>query len=358
MSPALTTVDVVVIGAGQGGLATAHHLHRAGLRPGHGYAVLDAADGPGGAWRHRWPSLTMALVNGVHDLPGLSMREALGRVDPGAPAARVVPAYFAAYEETLGHPVHRPVRVREVRPAGPRLLVATDAGRYAARAVVNATGTWTRPFRPYYPGAEGFAGRQLHTVDYRGPEEFAGQHVVVVGGGVSAVQHLAELSRVAGTTWVTRSEPVFHEPDAAGGLDVEARRAAVARVADRVAAGAPPGSVVSATGLVLTSQVSALREAGVLKPHPPFMRVLPHGVRWADGSEQAADAILWATGFRPALEHLRPLRLREPGGGILVDGTRAVREPRLHLVGYGPSASTVGASRAAREAVREVLAGR
>ncbi|WP_432502446.1 NAD(P)-binding domain-containing protein [Kineococcus arenarius] len=358
MSPALTTVDVVVVGAGQGGLATAHHLHRAGLRPGHGYAVLDAADGPGGAWRHRWPSLTMALVNGVHDLPGLSMREALGPVDPGAPAARVVPAYFAAYEELLGHPVRRPVRVREVRPAGPRLLVATDAGRYAARAVVNATGTWTRPFRPYYPGAEGFAGRQLHTADYRGPEEFAGQHVVVVGGGVSAVQHLAELCRVAGTTWVTRSEPVFHEPDAAGGLDVEARRAAVARVADRVAAGSPPGSVVSATGLVLTPQLAALREAGVLKPHPPFARVLPHGVRWADGSEQSADAILWATGFRPALDHLRPLRLREPGGGILVDGTRAVREPRLHLVGYGPSASTVGASRAAREAVREVLAGR
>ena len=79
---------------------------------------------------------------------------------------------------------------------------------------------------------------------------------------------------------------------------------------------------------------------------------------WQDGSEQAADVILWATGFRPAVDHLRPLKLREPGGGILVDGTRAVREPRLHLVGYGPSASTIGASRAAREAVREVLAGR
>ncbi|WP_432487565.1 FAD-dependent oxidoreductase [Kineococcus sp. SYSU DK018] len=358
MSAALAAVDVVVVGAGQGGLATAHHLLRAGLEPGRGFVVVDAADGPGGAWRHRWPSLTMDRVNGVHDLPGLSMREALGPVDPRAPAHEVVPAYFAAYEEVLGRPVRRPEQVRQVRPAGPRLLVVTDRARYAARAVVSATGTWTRPFRPFYPGVGTFRGRQLHTADYRGPGEFPGQHVVVVGGGISAVQHLAELCRVATTTWVTRREPVFRAPDAAGALDVRARRAAVAEVAGRVAAGLPPGSVVSATGLVLTPEVAALRAAGVLERRPVFSRVLPHGVRWADGSEVAADAILWATGFRPALDHLRPLRLREPGGGVLVDGTRAVREPRLHLVGYGPSASTVGASRAAREAVRVVVAGR
>ncbi|WP_337061683.1 NAD(P)-binding domain-containing protein [Kineococcus sp. G2] len=355
MSPALAAVDVVVVGAGQGGLATAHHLLRAGLEPGRGFVVLDAGDGAGGAWRHRWPSLTMARVNGVHDLPGLPMREVLGPVDPAAPAHEVVPAYFAAYEEALGRPVRRPEPVREVRPAGPRLLVVTDRGRYAARAVVNATGTWTRPFVPHYPGAGDFLGRQLHTAGYRGPGEFTGQRVVVVGGGISAVQHLAELCPVAATTWVTRSEPVFHAPDADGGLDVAARRAAVARVAERVAAGLPPGSVVSATGLVLTPEVAALRAAGVLHRLPVFERVTPHGVRWADGSERAADAILWATGFRPALDHLRPLRLREPGGGVLLEGTRVVREPRLHLVGYGPSASTVGASRAARDAVREVV---
>ncbi|WP_374115922.1 NAD(P)-binding domain-containing protein [Kineococcus sp. TRM81007] len=356
VSPALAAVDVVVVGAGQGGLATAHHLQRAGLAPGRGFVVLDAEDAPGGAWRHRWPTLTMARVNGVHDLPGLSLHRALGPVDPRAAAAEVVPAYFAAYEELLGRPVRRPVRVREVRAAGPRLLVATDGTTYAARAVVNATGTWRRPFVPYYPGAGAFEGRQLHTADYRGPAELAGCRVVVVGGGVSAVQHLEELTGVAATTWVTRREPEFVDPDAAGGLDVEARRAAVARVAERVAAGRPPGSVVSATGLVLTPELAALRAAGALRRHPPFERVLPRGVRWADGAEQRADVILWATGFRPVLDHLRPLHLREPGGGILVEGTRAVREPRLHLVGYGPSASTLGASRAAREAVREVLA--
>ena len=53
-----------------------------------------------------------------------------------------------------------------------------------------------------------------------------------------------------------------------------------------------------------------------------------------------ADAILWATGFRPDVTHLAPLGLREPSGGIRLDGTRTVRDPRIHLVGYGPSAST------------------
>lgn len=64
--------------------------------------------------------------------------------------------------------------------------------------------------------------------------------------------------------------------------------------------------------------------------------------------------ILWATGFRAAVDHLAPLRLREPGGGIRVEDTRAVRDGRVHLVGYGPSASTIGANRAGRAAARSV----
>lgn len=75
---------------------------------------------------------------------------------------------------------------------------------------------------------------------------------------------------------------------------------------------------------------------------------------WDDGRRVAADVILWATGFRPVIEHLAPLRLREPGGGIRVEGTRTVADPRIHLVGYGPSASTIGANRAGRAAVRDI----
>jgi NAD(P)H-nitrite reductase large subunit len=87
---------------------------------------------------------------------------------------------------------------------------------------------------------------------------------------------------------------------------------------------------------------------------PMFDRVVPDGVAWDDGRHVEADVILWATGFRAALDHLAPLHLRAPGGGIAMDGTRVVLDPRVHLVGYGPSASTVGATRAGRAAAREV----
>ena len=78
-------------------------------------------------------------------------------------------------------------------------------------------------------------------------------------------------------------------------------------------------------------------------------------MRRADGRVLEADVILWATGFRAALDHLAPLRLRGRGGGITMEGTRVAGEPRVHLVGYGPSSSTIGANRAGRAAVNELV---
>ncbi|MEQ4303869.1 NAD(P)-binding domain-containing protein [Plantactinospora sp. B6F1] len=341
-------VDVVVIGAGQAGLSAGYFLGRSGFAPETGYVLLDGGAGPGGAWRDRWPTLRMSAVHGVHDLPG----RPLGEVDPDRPAAEVVAGYFAAYEREFGLPVHRPVNVTGVhdRDDG-RLDVRTDAGRWRARALVNATGTWRRPFWPYYPGQRSFAGRQLHTADYRGPAEFAGRRVVVVGGGTSALQLLDEIATVAAETrWVTRRPPVIVE----GAYSPEWGRAAVARVDARVRAGLPPASVVAATGLVWTEQLRRMRERGLLHRLPMFARITPDGVVWPDGGTFAADVILWCTGFRAVLDHLAPLRLRGPGGGIVMDGTRVVADDRVHLIGYGPSASTIGANRAGRSAVREI----
>lgn len=341
-------VDVMVVGAGQAGLSAAHHLRRTGFEPDRDFVVLDHSPAPGGAWQFRWPSLTYGKVHGMHALPGMELTDA----DPDRPSSEVIGAYFDRYEHAFDLRVRRPVDVHAVREgASGRLLVETSDGDWSTRALINATGTWDRPFWPRYPGQETFRGRQLHTAGYRGPEEFAELRVVVVGGGASGTQHLLELAPyAAATTWVTRRPPVYRE----GPFNEELGRAAVALVEERVRQGLPPRSVVSVTGLPLTDAVRRGLADGVLDRLPLFDRITPDGVEWDDGRRVDADVILWATGFRAALDHLAPLRLREPGGGIRVEGTRAVVDPRVHLVGYGPSASTVGANRAGRAAVRDI----
>jgi thioredoxin reductase len=347
--------DIVVIGAGQAGLSSAYHLKQRGLAPDRGFVVLDQSPEAGGAWQFRWPSLRLSTVNRIHDLPGMRFSEAVDTDATEVEASVAVPQYFAAYEKAFGLPVYRPVHVTVVCDRGERLRVETDRGDLSVRGIINATGTWETPYIPEYPGADRFEGRQLHTKDYRTAAEFAGKHVIVAGGGISAVQLLDEISRVTTTTWVTRRPPEFR----AGPFTEERGRAAVALVEDRVRRGLPPNSVVSVTGLPITPAIEAMQARGVLTRLPMFSEILEDGVRWADGSVRQADVILWCTGFRSSLDHLAPLMLREEGGGITMTGrlaTQVANDPRIHLVGYGPSASTIGANRAGAAAASELMA--
>lgn len=347
---------VVVIGAGQAGLSAGYHLARSGYvdarrdpSAARTFVLLDAEPAPGGAWRHRWESLTMATVNGIFDLPGFPKPP----IDPAEPSRTAVPRYFAAFEAQYALPVERPVRVTNVVPDDDDpdgdLLVHTATGVWRTRVIVNATGTWDNPVRPAYPGAETFTGRQLHTHEYAGAEAFTGRRVAVVGGGISALQHLDELSRVATVFWYTRREPVFN----GSSLDPESEgRQIIEHVTADTEAGNPTGSVVSYTGLFWSDAARRAAQRGALDRRPVFSAVEPDGVREADGSFTPVDVILWATGFKASLAHLDPLRLRNERGGITVHDTRVDADPRVHLIGFGPSQSTVGANRAGRRAVR------
>lgn len=342
----MDVLDSVVIGAGQAGLSASYHLQRLGIA----HVVLDANDAPGGAWQHRWDELTMHDVHGVAELPGA---EAPAR--DSRQANQAVPESFAAYEAQHALPVIRPVKVDEVTDEGGILVVRAGDRVWRTCTLVNATGTWTHPFVPHYPGMETFLGEQLHTADYERAENFRGKRVLVVGGGASAVQFLGAIRPITDTLWVTRREPEWRED---GFATDEARIEAVAQVERRVAQGLPPQSVVSVTGLALRPQEQEAKRLGAYERLPMFAAIEPDGVRWADGHFEPVDVILWATGFRPAISHLAPLKLRSPQGGIQLDregrGTTAVVDPRIQLVGYGPSASTIGANRAGRTAARGV----
>ncbi|MEU0100845.1 ArsO family NAD(P)H-dependent flavin-containing monooxygenase [Streptomyces sp. NPDC006267] len=349
----MTATDVVVIGGGQAGLAVGYHLRRQNLD----FVILDAQSAGGGAWQHTWDSLRLFSPAGFSSLPGRLMP-----VQPGQeyPDAEHVVDYLRDYEQRYSLPVHRPAEVRAVRRDGTRLRVESDAGPWSARAVVSTTGTWGRPFLPAVPGRERFTGRGLHTTGYRRPSDFAGQRVVVVGGGNSGAQIAADLAAhdEVDLTWVTRRPPRFLA-DAVDGRALFDAATARRRALDE--GRTDTGGVASLGDIVAVPPVRAARDAGLLRVRPMFASLTEDGVEWADGTRAPASAVIWCTGFRPALSHLAPLGLRGRSGHVATRGTRAVDEPRLHLLGYGDwtgpaSATLIGVGRPARDAAREIAA--
>lgn len=350
MSKAPTNAyDVIVIGGGQAGLSAGYFLRRTGLS----FVILDGEAGPGGAWRHGWDSLRLFSPAQWSSLAGWPMPSS-GR--DGYPTRDEVVAYLAAYQGRYALPVMRPVEVDHVRAEDDGLAVETCPATLKARAVISATGTWRAPYWPAYPGQETFRGLQVHSARYQSPESFAGQRVLVVGGGNSGAQILAEVSEVAETTWVTPTPPSFLPDDVDGRVLFECATARW-QAQQGVGVGAPPPGGLG--DIVMVAPVKAARMRGVLNAVRPFSRFTPTGVVWPDGRESEVDAVIWCTGFRPALQHLAGLGVLEAEGRVAVEGTRSVKEPRLWLVGYGEwtgfaSATLTGVMRTARETVRQV----
>ena len=287
--------DVLVVGGGQAGLAVGYYLRRTDLS----FAIFDAGEEPGGAWRHGWYSLRAFSPARYSSLPG--------RLMPGGPekypTRDEVVGYLADYEERYGLPVYRPVRVEAVEQRDG--VLAAKAGRawVKARAVVSASGTWTRPHLPDYPGRGRFRGEQVHSAHYRNPEPYRGKRVLVVGGGNSGAQILAEVSKVAETTWITLEEPRFLPDDVDGRVLFE-------RATERYRAEQEGRDAEPLRGLGDVVMVPPVKEAcdrGVLKSVRPFVRFTEGGVEWLDGREEFVDAVIWCTGFRPAPSHLEPL---------------------------------------------------
>lgn len=343
-----TAKDVIVIGGGQAALATAYFLRRTGLS----FMLLDAEEGPGGAWRHGWDSLRLFSPATWSSIAGWMMPP----VQDGYPKRDHVIDYLTRYEARYQFPIERPVRVTSVERKDDMLRVHTEHGHWDAKAVVSATGTWSNPFIPAYPGIELYRGQQLHSAHYVAAGPFSGQRVLVVGGGNSGAQILAEVSKMADTTWVTPTEPMFLPDDVDGRVLFE-------RATERWKAqqeGRDIGQPVGGLGdVVMVPPVVEARERGVLHAVRPFVRLTGDGVVWPDGAETAVDAVIWCTGFKPALEHLASLQLINDQGRVDVEGTRAVHEPKLWLVGYGEwtgsaSATLIGVTRTARSTVAEI----
>lgn len=338
-----THVDIAVIGGGQAGLATGYYLRRAGLD----HVILDRQDAPGGAWQATWPSLRLFSPSAHSSLPGWPMPD---HPDIFPPVQHVV-EYLTEYERRYEMPVEHGVTVEDVEAAEDGLRVTTDHGFVLAQHVVNATGTWAAPFVPQVDGAMSFRGRQLHSAHYRGPQDFEGLRVAVVGGGNSGVQITADLIDHARKVSLVSIGRLRFLPD-----DVDGRHLFAEATA---ALGRPQDAEAAFVGnIVALPQVRQARARGALRLRAMFDRMTPDGA--VIGRDHLdLDAVIWATGYRPALRHLRSLGLRTASGIPEVERNRSVKDPRVSFIGYGDwtgpaSATLIGVGRTARALVAEL----
>lgn len=338
--------DVIIIGGGQTGLAVAYYLRRAEVN----FVILDEGNEPAGAWVHGWDSLRLFSPASYSSLPGWLMPPS--QEPDGYPSRNEVISYLTRYEERYNFPIERPCKVEAVTREGDVLRVTlADGSSRTCLSVVSATGTWSKPFIPDYPGNDLFSGVQMHSAHYKAANDFAGQRVLVVGGGNSAAQILAELSAVAETIWVTLTPPVLLPDEIDGRVLFEN---ASARVRGDVESNTTIGDII------MVAPVKAARDRGVLNAVRPFKQFTETGIIWADHTASKINAVIWCTGFRPATDHLQSLGVVEPNGRVEVIEQQSVKEPRLWLAGYGnwtgaASATLVGAGRTAREFVPRLV---
>jgi putative flavoprotein involved in K+ transport len=341
-------VQVIVVGGGQSGLAVGYYLRRTGLS----FVILDEQTAPGGAWVHGWKSLRLFSPAEHSSLPGWL----LPKSDNEYPSVAQVIDYLSQYEKRYNLPIVRPVQVQQATFNGEMYKLETNQGNWQAEAVVSTTGSWSKPYIPDYPGKNLFTGRQIHSAFYDAPTDFAGEKVLIVGGGNSGAQILAEISKVAQTVWVTEREPTFLPDEVDGRFLFEfASRQYKARLEGKAIE--PIGGLGD---VVMVDSVKEARVRNVLHSVRPFAAFTESGVIWPEGREQRFDSVVWCTGFRPALDYLNALHIIEADGKVAVKETKALKIPRLWLVGYGSwtgyaSATLIGVGRTARSTIEEIV---
>ncbi|MFI7426774.1 flavin-containing monooxygenase [Micromonospora sp. NPDC049836] len=312
---------VIIIGGGQSGLAAARAARDAGLRP----VVLHAGAEPVGSWPDYYDSLTLFSPARYSALPGVPFDG-----DPDRyPHRDEVVGYLRHYAAALDVEVRTRSRAIAVhsRPGG-GYLVRTDSGdELAGIGVVAATGSFGNPYRPTLPGQGEYGGDLRHVADYRRADAYAGKRVVIVGAGNSAVQVAAELAAHARVTLATR-ELVRFLPQRIRGRDLHhwLRVTGVDRL---------PRAVI--TRLVRHAAVldaGRYRDAitsGELARRDMFIRFRPDGVVWSDGTHEAVDAVIFATGYRPHLDYLAPLATLDRGLPQQVGGISATHPGLVYL---------------------------
>ena len=315
--------DIVIVGAGQAGLASAYAAQRAGLEP----VVLEASGEPTGSWPRYYESLALFSPARYSSLPERPLPGDPERYPTGAELG----AYLRDYADWLGADIRTGQRVTRVAVLDDRSFEIETAAGLLLRApyAIAASGSFGLPHRPRLPGEETFRGTLVHASEYRRPAELAGRRVVVVGGGNSAVQIAHELAGVAHVTLATRS-PVKWQAQRPLGRDMH-------WWFDRSGLDAAPiGRLwfrLDGNPVVDDGRYRAALAAGAYDHRPMFTRLVADGVAWPDGSTEPVDAVLLATGYRPDLAYLAGTAALDATGAPLHRAGVSRTVPGLGYVG-------------------------
>lgn len=309
---------VIIIGAGQAGLAMGWHLQRQGVD----FLIVEAGERPGGNWRHYYDSLRLFSPAAYSSLPGMAFA-----ADPAHyPRRDEVVRYLEDYAAHFQLPIRYNSPIQRVSREGTGFrLHAADGQIYHCEALVVASGAFSQPHIPTIAGLDGFTGRLLHSSAYRNPEVFAGQRVVVVGAANSAVQIAHELAAVAEVTLATREKVRFF-PQRPLGIDFHAwlHWSGLARtrwLSDQ------------STPVLDDGTYKRALQAGRYRQRAMFQRTEDNTLIWADNSREAVDTLIFATGFRPNLPFLAGLPITDARGQVLQRNGRAQQVPGLFFVG-------------------------
>ncbi|MFN2262365.1 MAG: ArsO family NAD(P)H-dependent flavin-containing monooxygenase [Psychroflexus sp.] len=340
--------DLIIIGGGQSALACAFFLRRKDID----YIILDDQEQCGASWQHSWESLTLFSPAEHSSLPGWQMPE----TENEFPTKPEVVDYLCKYEDRYDFPIKRPVKVTSVEKTDGVFNIETDKGKCKSKSVISATGTFQNPFIPEVPGRNKFEGEQIHSSEYRKPENFKDKRVVIVGEGNSGAQILAEVSKVAETFWSTQDEPEYLPDDVDGRVlfDMASAKYYAEKKGEKF-----DSSKFNLGNIVMLPSVKDARARNVLNSKGQIKEITENSVVWEDGSSQKVDVIIWCTGFGYSTSFLENLVSIDNKGKVPTDQTKSKETDGLWLVGYGgwtgfASATIIGVGRSAKKTVKEV----
>ncbi|MDX1696855.1 MAG: NAD(P)/FAD-dependent oxidoreductase [Thiohalobacterales bacterium] len=340
MPPADTGATVLILGGGAAGLSTAGALAERGIAA----TVIEQDDHIGGSWSRRYRHLrlhTTRRYSGLAHYPIPPDRPRYLTRDDYA-------AYLREYARALKVDIAFGERVLAVRRItdtveGTGWEVETSKAVRRAPVVVIATGLYAKPYVPHFEGIDRFAGDLRHSSDYDTPAEFAGRKVLVIGLGNSGAEIAADLAThgAAAVSVSVRTPPPIVSRELLGIVPVQLLGIALTPLGapgllDRIGAAmrrvsignlAPYGLAEAAWGpfsahrpaVIDTGFVSQLKQ-GHIRVRPDVAHFESNEVVFIDGSRDAVDTVIAATGFRTGLEKI----IQVPG---LIDAQGNLRPP-------------------------------